>query len=101
MVTRFRRKILWKVTEFLIVLTGIVVGVALWNLTHSDTQNNPKRFVIIPPSDAQICTANGSDVTISPDGNQFLLGESDEKTVLSIRVVLNWFDELKSLVPKD
>jgi len=37
---------------------------------------------------------------ISPDGQRFLMLKTDE-TPAQIQVVLNWFEELKRLVPTD
>jgi hypothetical protein len=38
---------------------------------------------------------------VSPDGSRFLMirGSAQEETPSQIRIVLNWFDELKRLVP--
>ncbi len=36
---------------------------------------------------------------VSPDGQQFLMGKASEAAQGQIRVVLNWFEELKRLVP--
>ncbi len=36
---------------------------------------------------------------ISPDGQRFLLIKAEEGSTAHINVVLNWFEELKRLVP--
>ena len=36
---------------------------------------------------------------IAPDGERFLIIKADQAEVPQINVVLNWFEELKSLVP--
>ena len=36
---------------------------------------------------------------ISPDGQQFLMIKQEQTGVAQINVVLNWFEELKRLVP--
>ncbi len=36
---------------------------------------------------------------ISPDGQRFLMVKEDEGQPAQINVVLNWFEELKRLVP--
>jgi serine/threonine-protein kinase len=42
----------------------------------------------------------GNSYDVSPDGRRFLMIKSEEKTTLTrINVVLNWFEELRGLVP--
>jgi len=36
---------------------------------------------------------------ISPDGQRFLMIKAEEEAAAQINVVLNWFEELKRLVP--
>ena len=36
---------------------------------------------------------------VSPDGQHFLMGKASEEEQSQIRVVLNWFEELKERVP--
>ncbi len=36
---------------------------------------------------------------ISPDGQRFLMIKEEQTTTAQINVVLNWFEELKRLVP--
>lgn len=38
---------------------------------------------------------------IHPNEDLFLVGETDLSNLLSIRVVLNWFDELNSIASAD
>ncbi len=38
---------------------------------------------------------------VSPDGQRFLMVKEDRSAVTQINVVLNWFEELKRLVPTD
>ena len=38
---------------------------------------------------------------ISPDGKRFLMIRDDSKPPRELRVVLNWFEELKRLVPTE
>ena len=38
---------------------------------------------------------------VTPDGQRFLMIKESEQQVTQINVVLNWFEELKRLVPTD
>ncbi len=38
---------------------------------------------------------------VAPDGRFLMIQETDESESLGINVVLNWFDELKRLVPME
>ncbi len=38
---------------------------------------------------------------ISPDGQRFVMVKQSETSATQIQVVLNWFEELKRLVPTD
>ena len=42
---------------------------------------------------------NRIDYDVAPDGRFLMIQDSQEPTPVSVNVVLNWFEELKRLVP--
>ena len=45
--------------------------------------------------------AGGANYDVSPDGERFVMVRVNEAASPQIYVVLNWFEELKRLVPTD
>ena len=45
-------------------------------------------------------TGSSSSYAVAPDGQRFLMSQNVD-TVPQINVILNWFEELKRLVPTD
>jgi len=43
----------------------------------------------------------GRNYDVSPDGQRFLMIKGEEVGAAQINVILNWFEELKRLVPTD
>jgi len=42
-----------------------------------------------------------ADYDITPDGQRFLMVQAQERDTGQINVILNWFEELKRLVPTE
>jgi len=66
----------------------------------------PGRAVRLLENHGYLSSLGRSSYDVSPDGQQFLMikrheGEEVEPTPPSVVVVLNWFGELKRLVPTD
>jgi serine/threonine protein kinase/Tol biopolymer transport system component len=47
----------------------LAIGMVAWHLNSKIEAHAPKRFVIVPPTNKPLATAEGTDVAISPDGN--------------------------------
>jgi len=60
------------------------------------TSGRPQLVFEVPYLRDQFATSN---YDISPDGQRFLMIKADQAEVPQINVVLNWFEELKRLVP--
>jgi Tol biopolymer transport system component len=60
-----------------------------------------KPAIVFPGNYATTGSLAGRDYDISPDGKRFLMIEYGEEksTVTQINIVLNWYEELKKLVP--
>jgi len=48
-----------------------------------------------------LCRVNRVDYDVAPDGRFLMIQDSQEPTPVSVNVVLNWFEELKRLVPTE
>jgi hypothetical protein len=48
-----------------------------------------------------LSTASLQNYDVAPDGRFLMIREPAESTPLGINIVLNWFEELKQLVPEE
>ncbi len=83
-----RFAISWRITGLLLLFTAILVGVTTWWLTRSEITNPPRRFTIIPPSEAPLASDTGTDVAVSPDGKRLVyVASTGTSTQLYMRLM--------------
>ncbi len=90
-------KISWWMAGLLILMTAIISGITTRLLTRSEISNLSKRFIIIPPSDAPLAMAQGTDIAVSPDGKRIVyVASTGTSTQLYIRLLNEY--EVKPII---
>jgi len=58
----------WRVASLLMVVTALAIAFGTWHLLWTGPARLPRMLMVVPPPNAVLAKASGTDVAISPDG---------------------------------